>query len=399
MFREVQRMGTRIRHSYRLVGAGFRVIRTEGWRVFWARFQEWLVQNMPLRLSLVWWRVARAPSDLQRTLLSLYQRLILTRVREATPGKTADVSGQQPAKQRDLHPLLQYALALGKMGNAQRATQLCSEALEDYPQALHLWILRTKALIEIDNALFSDAHDTIRSLGATDQRANPEARFLIAYYEDKLHRHSVALASNQEKVMDYWNTRADFVYLHVCKRLIEVIARSASVVADIGSNGTPLLDFFPGNPTKYSVDPMTPYGGQGVTPVREDFLRWAPPQDIEFCTCLQVLEHVPDVVGFAKKLLEVSQVSLVSVPYREVPGANPGHVHSMIDDKVIATWFERKPNFHYVAKELSNEERIICVFDRTTEEQFLTLNGNCIHGLKYRYRWSLTGSGFEDICE
>ena len=399
MLKEIQRMGTRMRCSYRLVGAGIRVISTEGWCTFWARFKEWMVQNMPLRLNLLWWQVARVPCHLQRALLPCYQRLIPTRVREITPGRTQDVAGQQPTKRRDLHPLLQYALGLGKLGDVERARQLCNEALQEYPPSSHVWILRAKALIEIDNALFNDANDTIRSLAGIDQRANAEARFLIAYREDKLHKHSVALASNEEKLSDYWNTRAAFVYLHVCKRIIDVIARSASVVADIGSNGTPLLDFFPGNPTKYSVDPMTPYGGKGVTAVREDFLQWAPPQDIEFCTCLQVLEHVPDVVGFAKKLLEVSQVSLVSVPYKEVPGANPGHVHSMIDEKVIATWFKRAPNFHYVARELSNEERIICVFDRTTEEQFGTLNENGMHGLKYRYRWSLTGSGFEDICE
>jgi len=283
--------------------------------------------------------------------------------------------------------------------NVDRTKQVCDEALNEFPPNAHVPILRTKAVIEIDNALFDDALSTICSLARINQRGNAEARFLIALREEKVHRHTVKLGSNEEKLSDYWNTRANFVYLHVCKRLINIIGRSASVVADIGSNRTPLLDFFPGNPVKYSVDPATPYSGKGVTPVREDFLHWIPPQKIEFCTCLQVLEHVPDVSRFAKKLLEVCEVSLVSVPYKEGPGANISHIHSMIDYKAISTWFEREPNFFYVAKELGNEERIICVFDRTAQEKFKTLSESCIYGLKYRYRWSLAGSGLEDIAQ
>ena len=399
ILKKPQLMGIKTRYYYHLVVTGIRVIRNEGWRSFWTRFKEWLLQNTPPPLKLLWWRGAGQFGRAEQALFTYYQRFVPMRIKGIIPDKLQKAVVQWLGRQPDLYFFLQHALSLGKRGNVDRAKQVCDEALNEFPPNAHVPILRTKAVIEINNALFEDVLSTIRSLARLNQHGNAEARFLIALREEKVHKHSVKLGSNDEKLLDYWNTRANFVYLHVCKRLINIIGRSASVVADIGSNRTPLLDFFPSNPVKYSVDPATPYSGKGVTPVREDFLHWIPPQKIEFCTCLQVLEHVPDASRFAKRLLEVCEVSLVSVPYKEEPGGNISHIHSMIDYKVISTWFEREPNFFYVAKELGNEERIICVFDRTMQEKFKTLSESCMNGLKYRYRWSLAGSGFEDIAE
>lgn len=392
-------MGTKMRYCYHLMVTGIRVIQNDGWRSFWERFREWLLQNTPLALKLLWWRGAGQLSRAERALLTYCQRFVPTPIKRIIPDRLQEAAVQRLAKRPELFSLLQYALSLGKCGNIDRAKQICDDTLSEFPPIAHVPILRTKAVVEIDNALFDDALSTIRHLARINPRGNAEARFLIALREQKVHKQALRLGSNEERLSDYWNTRANFVYLHVCKRLIDIIGRSASVVADIGSNRTPLLDFFPGNPVKYSVDPATPYSGEGVTAVREDFLHWIPPQKIEFCTCLQVLEHVPDPSAFAKKLLEVCEVSLVSVPYKEEPGANVSHINSMIDYQVISKWFGREPNFFYVAKELGNEERIICIFDRTTQEKFKTLSESCINGLKYRYRWSLAGSGFEDIGE
>ncbi len=258
--------------------------------------------------------------------------------------------GELRPRRPGVYFLLNHAISLGNRGNVDRARQVCDEALSEFPSDLHVPVLRTRTVIEIENALFDDALSTIRILARLNRRGNAEARFLIALREVKIHNHALKLGSNEERLLDYWNTRAKLVYLHVCKRLINIIGRSASAVADIGSNGTPLLDFFPGNPIKYSIDPVTPYRGKGVTPIREDFLQWVPPQKIEFGTCLQVMEHVSDAARFARQLLEVCEVSLVSVPYREEAGANIGHIHSMIDHRVISTWFEREPNFSYVER-------------------------------------------------
>ena len=197
----------------------------------------------------------------------------------------------------------------------------------------------------------------------------------------------------------YWIQRQNFVYMHVCKQLIGMIARSASTVADIGSNRTPLLDIFPAGIKKYSVDPETPYEAEDVESVFADFLQWNPSDSIQFGTCMQVMEHVVDATSFAKRMLEICEVSLISVPHLEPPDSNPGHVHSMIDLDRIVDWFGRAPNYHYVSTELSGEQRIICIFDRNDLNPYSAFNRESMTTMRYRYRWSLKGAGIPGSWE
>ena len=111
-------------------------------------------------------------------------------------------------------------------------------------------------------------------------------------------RHTAAFVDLQEQKSSaadgwagYWQQRKDYVYLHVARQLIRLLARSASVVADIGSNKTPTLDFFEHADTKYSVDISAPYVADGVISVTEDFFTWQPIERIQFGTCMQVMEH------------------------------------------------------------------------------------------------------------
>ena len=191
----------------------------------------------------------------------------------------------------------------------------------------------------------------------------------------------------------YWAQRKDFVYVHVCRQLIRAIAPSAQIVADIGSNRTPTLDYFENATRKYSVDPANPYRGPGVVAVTEDFLRWTPPEKINVITCFQVMEHVSDPEAFAGAILEKGEVAIVSVPYQEQKGANPGHIHSMIDYDVVCRWFQREPNFHYIAQELSGDCRIVAVFDTKTRRKFIGLHEESQDALRFRFRWSVEGSG------
>lgn len=191
----------------------------------------------------------------------------------------------------------------------------------------------------------------------------------------------------------YWRQRHQFVYLHVCKQLIKVIAASAKSVVDIGSNKTPILNYFRRDMRRYSVDPMTPFDGSGVIQIRKNFQDWTPPESINIGTCFQVIEHIPNCEEFCRAILERCEVCLISVPYLEEPGVNPGHIHSMIDEKTIFRWFGREPNYDYIAKELSGSRRIICLFDRTTTKPFSGMHVESADSLRYRFRWSLDGAG------
>ena len=187
---------------------------------------------------------------------------------------------------------------------------------------------------------------------------------------------------------NYWRLRKKFVYLHICRRLIEVISSSASVVADIGSNKSPILDFYGNIEKKFSVDIDSPYRADDVISVKEDFYVWEPPVPVQVASCFQVIEHVPDPAKFSKRILELFEVSIVSVPYKEPAGVNPGHINNDIDLETITTWFGRPPNFHYIARELSGNERIICVFDQTTQEEFPNMHEQGLMAQKFMYRWS-----------
>ncbi len=192
----------------------------------------------------------------------------------------------------------------------------------------------------------------------------------------------------------YWQSRAGCVYVHVCAVMMQLIGRTARSVADVGSNRTPMLDYLPNVARRYSVDPYNPYVAPGIVSIKDDFLQWNPGHPIDLGTCFQVMEHVPETETFARRLMELCEVVLVSVPFKERPGQNPGHVHHSIDLETIASWFGRQPNFHYVAVELTGEQRIIGMFDRLSEEAYPKFHAGSPAALKYMFRWSLEGSGF-----
>ena len=231
------------------------------------------------------------------------------------------------------------------------------------------------------------------------QKAHRNLATLLDSYDDPLALEDLQasaglIASRLERAQArdawdaYWQQRKDFVYLHVCRRLIEIIARSASAVADVGSNRSPILDYFGPKQTKYSVDIENPYKGEDVIAITEDFYTWEPPEPVQVGTCFQVIEHVPDPGKFLRRMMELFDVSIISVPHMEPPGLNPGHINNDIDLDTIVGWAGRKPNFHYIAKELSGDERIICVFDNATEEPYPNLHGEGRTAQSFAHRWS-----------
>lgn len=190
----------------------------------------------------------------------------------------------------------------------------------------------------------------------------------------------------------YWHDRERLLYVQVAKEICRRIASNADSVLDVGSNGTPMLEWFPDVPTRVSVDLNRPYAAEGIESIKSDFLGWYPGRRFDVGISLQVLEHVPDAKGFAQHLLELCDVSIVSVPYKWPKGSSQDrtHVHDPVDEAKLETWFDRKPNYSYKIKELGTGERayrLICVFDRTSRKLWPTIGEE-----KFRYRWTLRGS-------
>jgi hypothetical protein len=162
----------------------------------------------------------------------------------------------------------------------------------------------------------------------------------------------------------YWGRRRHMLYYEVVRIVAQGLGKGARSVIDVGSWNAPTLDWFPEATERTSLDLRLPYRAEGVQSVTADFLTWEPDRTYDLALCLQVLEHVPDAAAFAKKLLSVANVVLVSVPFRWPSTKNPHHVHDPVTLEKVTSWFGRSPNYTYLVREpASAVERLVCVFD------------------------------------
>jgi hypothetical protein len=164
----------------------------------------------------------------------------------------------------------------------------------------------------------------------------------------------------------YWEGRKAAVYLYVCKLLCQKYGPDSGTVIDVGSNGTPTLEWHRKWATRMvSLDLVRPYRAEAVESLKQDFFKFEPTEQFDLVTCFQVLEHVPDPQVFAQKLLSIGKVLVVSVPYKWRAGACKHHIHDPVDEEKMFAWFGRKPDYSYVARELNNVERLIQVYRNT----------------------------------
>jgi hypothetical protein len=134
-------------------------------------------------------------------------------------------------------------------------------------------------------------------------------------------------------------------------------------VIDIGSNNTPILEWFrPTAKELVSLDIHAPYQAKDIESLREDFLSYSINKRYDLVTCFQVLEHIPKADIFAKKLLTLAPIVVVSVPYRWHQNACIEHIHDPVDEEKLLAWFGKKPLFQYLATEFSGMKRLIAVY-------------------------------------
>jgi Methyltransferase domain len=161
----------------------------------------------------------------------------------------------------------------------------------------------------------------------------------------------------------YWEDRKDSIYLYVAKAVCEKYGGKPKSVIDVGSNQTPTLEWHRGTASRLvSLDLRRPYVAEGVESMTRDFFTYAPEEAFDLATCFQVLEHVPDPAAFADKLLQISKVTIVSVPYKWEAGKCKYHIHDPVDEHKMLEWFGRKPSYTYVARELTKVARLIHVY-------------------------------------
>ena len=171
---------------------------------------------------------------------------------------------------------------------------------------------------------------------------------------------------------DYWDRRADSLYLQYVYFLARVVATEARSVIDVGSNACPYVEWLDWIPRKLSVDLERPYVSPRVEGRTGDFLALEIGESFDLGLCLQVLEHVPEASAFARKLLATTPHLIVSVPYRWEPGQED-HVHDPVDEAKLAGWFGRQPNYRLVVREpFFKKKRMIAYFDGENPSRKIT---------------------------
>ena len=136
----------------------------------------------------------------------------------------------------------------------------------------------------------------------------------------------------QHKIADerYWQRRSGLLYYKYLNSIVRDIGASAQSIVDVGTGHLPYLEWFDWIPEKVAVDLLPPYSSETVKGISGDIFELSFPKKFDLCTCMQVIEHVPDAGRFARRLMEIAHVVLVSVPHKWPAGAMHGHVHDPV---------------------------------------------------------------------
>ena len=171
----------------------------------------------------------------------------------------------------------------------------------------------------------------------------------------------------------YWAKRSDMLYYRYVDYVMRVVATDARSLIDVGTGGCPYLEWFDWIPDRVSFDLRSPYRSPTVRGLEGDIVSHRFERRFDVCTCLQVLEHVPEVVPFARRLQEIARTLVVSVPYRWPEGATRGHVHDPVTERKLEEWMGRKPNSSMIVTEpfrRARGRRLIAVFDEDPDRRF-----------------------------
>jgi hypothetical protein len=145
----------------------------------------------------------------------------------------------------------------------------------------------------------------------------------------------------------YWRDRADLTYYRTAAEYVRRHSPHGRTLLDVGGGvqwGCRFLELLP-EWDRTSLELPSDKGCRldGVREIPADFLAWRPDRQYDVVTCLQVLEHIPDAVTFARKLLTLAPVMVVSVPYRWPRGTVPSHVHDPVDEQKLRGWMGCEP--------------------------------------------------------
>jgi Methyltransferase domain len=164
---------------------------------------------------------------------------------------------------------------------------------------------------------------------------------------------------------NYWRDRSDLIYYRYIEYIMRVVGRDATSMIDVGSGNCPYLEWFDWINDRRSVDIRVPYQSDNVQGIKGDIHNLNFDKKFDLCTCFQVLEHVPDAALFARRLQELAEIVIVSVPYKWPENSTKGHVHDPVTYQKLTDWMGREANYKIIASEpfrRQKHERLIAVY-------------------------------------
>ncbi|MFN3825168.1 MAG: class I SAM-dependent methyltransferase [Pseudorhodobacter sp.] len=182
------------------------------------------------------------------------------------------------------------------------------------------------------------------------------------------------MASNPYASQRYWRERSDMIYYRYIDYMVRCVGKDAQRMLDVGSGNCPYPEWFDWIETRISVDIRVPYASDKVQGIQGDIHELDLGEPFDLVTCFQVLEHVPDATRFARRLLDLGRLLMVSVPYNwptEPP--TPGHVHDPVSDAKLDDWMGREANYKMVVREpFSGPKgaRLIAFYDENPKRKF-----------------------------
>ena len=157
--------------------------------------------------------------------------------------------------------------------------------------------------------------------------------------------------------------RQNLIYYRYVSMLVQGFAADVKSMVDVGSGDRPLIEEFDWIPKRVCVDKKRIYQSENVKGILVDFFDYEPEEKFDFGLCLQTLEHIPDAKKFTRKLFEIANHVLISVPYKWKAGTVAGHIHDPVDLDKIIEWAGRKPRYHIVVEEpFTGHKRLICYY-------------------------------------
>lgn len=171
----------------------------------------------------------------------------------------------------------------------------------------------------------------------------------------------------------YWETRADLMYYRYIEVILRTVARDADSLIDVGTGNSGYMEWFDWIDERLSVDIGTPYSSENVEGRVCDILKTDFGRRFDVCTCFQVLEHVPEADRFARRLLELGETVVVSVPFKWPEGKTRGHRHDPVDREKLRRWMGRAANYDIVVREPftgAKGRRLIAVYAADPDRRY-----------------------------